>query len=122
VEPEVDRAGKRGGVTALDLAQVVQRRSSVGGTRADHLSGGRAEFGLGAGWVEEEFVAFGYDFPAVPERLDRLEEGAQIVRKLLKGEPVTFPGRFHQLRKAVCAPRPLQATAALEPSSYSWWP
>ena len=79
----------------------------------DHLSGGRAEFGLGAGWVEEEFVAFGYDFPAVPERLDRLEEGAQIVRELLKGEPVTFPGRFHRLRNAVCAPRPLQASLPL---------
>jgi alkanesulfonate monooxygenase SsuD/methylene tetrahydromethanopterin reductase-like flavin-dependent oxidoreductase (luciferase family) len=79
----------------------------------DHLSGGRAEFGLGAGWIEEEFVDFGYEFPPVPERLDRLEEGVQIVRELLKGEPVTFSGRFHQLRKAVCAPRPVQASLPL---------
>jgi alkanesulfonate monooxygenase SsuD/methylene tetrahydromethanopterin reductase-like flavin-dependent oxidoreductase (luciferase family) len=79
----------------------------------DHLSGGRAEFGLGAGWIEEEFVDYGYEFPPIAERLDRLEEGVQIVRELLKGDPVTYPGRFHQLRKAVCTPRSLQASLPL---------
>jgi alkanesulfonate monooxygenase SsuD/methylene tetrahydromethanopterin reductase-like flavin-dependent oxidoreductase (luciferase family) len=79
----------------------------------DHLSGGRAELGLGAGWMEEEFVDFGYEFPGIAERLDRLEEGMQVVRELFTGEPVTFSGRFNQLREAVCAPRPLQVALPL---------
>jgi alkanesulfonate monooxygenase SsuD/methylene tetrahydromethanopterin reductase-like flavin-dependent oxidoreductase (luciferase family) len=79
----------------------------------DHLSGGRAELGLGAGWLEEEFRDFGLEFPPIGERLDRLEEGVRVVRELLRGQPVTFAGRFYRLREAVCAPRPLQASLPL---------
>jgi F420-dependent oxidoreductase-like protein len=79
----------------------------------DHLSGGRAELGLGAGWLEEEFRDFGFDFPPIGERLDRLEEGVRIVRALFTGEPVTFEGRHYRLRQAVCAPRPVQSPLPL---------
>jgi F420-dependent oxidoreductase-like protein len=73
----------------------------------DHLSGGRAELGIGAGWFEEEFREFGYGFPPLGERLDRLEEALQIVRSLLR-DPVThFKGRHYQIEGAVCSPRPL---------------
>lgn len=79
-------------------------------TTLDHLSGGRFVLGLGAGWHEREHVAFGLDFGgSVGERLDRLEEAAGLLRRLLDGETVTHDGRFHHLDRAVCAPRPVQA-------------
>jgi F420-dependent oxidoreductase-like protein len=74
----------------------------------DHLSGGRCELGLGAGWNELEAQAFGVPFPPIGERLDRLEETARILRLLFAGEPVTFAGRHYTLRDAVCDPRPVQ--------------
>lgn len=73
----------------------------------DHLSGGRVELGLGAGWFEEEFREFGYDFPPLGERLDQLEETLEVVRSLLRDETTTFKGRFYELDGAVCAPKPI---------------
>jgi alkanesulfonate monooxygenase SsuD/methylene tetrahydromethanopterin reductase-like flavin-dependent oxidoreductase (luciferase family) len=79
-------------------------------TTLDHLSGGRAVLGLGGGWFEREHDAFGLDFGAgFGERIERLAEAVPLVRRLLDGERVTFSGRHHQLRDAVCAPRPVQA-------------
>ncbi len=72
----------------------------------DHLSAGRVELGLGAGWFEEEFREFGYPFPPLGERLDQLEEALQVVRSLLREETTTFKGRYYQLDGAVCAPKP----------------
>ena len=73
----------------------------------DHLSGGRAELGIGAGWFEQEFRDFGYGFPPLRERLDHLEETLQVVRSLLR-EPVTnFEGVYHTLHGAVCGPKPV---------------
>ena len=73
----------------------------------DHLSGGRAEIGIGAGWFEEEFREFGYDFPPLGQRFAQLEETLQIVRSLWR-EPVTdFEGKHYQLSGAVCSPKPL---------------
>ena len=73
----------------------------------DHLSGGRAELGVGAGWFEEEFREFGYPFPPLGERLDQLEEALQVLRSLLRDESTTFKGRFYQLDGAVCGPKPV---------------
>src|SRR5262245_62348763 len=70
----------------------------------DHLSGGRCELGIGAGWNEFEARAFGVDFPPIKERLDRLEETARILRALFSGEPVTFEGRHYALRSDVGVP------------------
>jgi alkanesulfonate monooxygenase SsuD/methylene tetrahydromethanopterin reductase-like flavin-dependent oxidoreductase (luciferase family) len=79
-------------------------------TTVDHLSGGRFVLGLGAGWHAREHAAFGLDFGAsVGERLDRLDEAAGLLRRLLDGEVVTHAGRFYTLDEAVCAPRPVQA-------------
>jgi alkanesulfonate monooxygenase SsuD/methylene tetrahydromethanopterin reductase-like flavin-dependent oxidoreductase (luciferase family) len=74
----------------------------------DHLSGGRCELGLGAGWNEAEFRAFGMPFPAIKDRLDLVEETAIVLRRLLDGERVTFAGRQVRVEDAVCEPRPLQ--------------
>jgi alkanesulfonate monooxygenase SsuD/methylene tetrahydromethanopterin reductase-like flavin-dependent oxidoreductase (luciferase family) len=74
----------------------------------DHLSGGRCELGLGAGWNEVEARACGVPFPAIGARLDALEEQAAVLRRLLDGERVTFHGRHVELVDALCLPRPVQ--------------
>ena len=79
----------------------------------DHISGGRAEFGLGAGWMEEEFVDFGYTFPPIGQRLSQLEEGIQILRSLFCDEQTSFQGKYYQLDNAVCAPKPIQTSLPL---------
>ncbi|HKI98450.1 MAG TPA: TIGR03560 family F420-dependent LLM class oxidoreductase [bacterium] len=74
----------------------------------DHISGGRVELGVGAGWFPEEFEEYGYRFPPVGERFDMLEEALQILRSMFS-EPVTnFEGKHYQVKGAVCAPKPLQ--------------
>ncbi len=73
----------------------------------DHLSGGRAEIGIGAGWLEEEFREFGYGFPPLGKRLDQLEEALAIIRSLIHDEETTFKGTYYELEGAVCAPKPL---------------
>jgi alkanesulfonate monooxygenase SsuD/methylene tetrahydromethanopterin reductase-like flavin-dependent oxidoreductase (luciferase family) len=78
-------------------------------TTLDHVSGGRAILGMGAGWFAREHEAFGLDFGAgFGERLDRLAEAVPLIRRLLDGEHVTHDGRFYRFEDAVCAPRPVQ--------------
>lgn len=73
----------------------------------DDLSGGRMYLGLGAGWQEREHTLFGLEPGDVPTRMARLEEGLEVVTRLLKSDdPVTFEGRFFQLRGATLLPRP----------------
>jgi probable F420-dependent oxidoreductase len=69
----------------------------------DEISGGRLVAGVGAGWNEPEFRAFGIPFDA---RVSRFAEAFEIVRRLLGGERVTFHGRFHDVEDAVLLPRP----------------
>ena len=79
-------------------------------TTLDHLSGGRAVLGLGGAWFEREHEAFGIDFGAgFGERLDRLDESAMLLRRLLDGELVTHDGPVYPMKDALVAPRPVQA-------------
>jgi F420-dependent oxidoreductase-like protein len=78
-------------------------------TTVDHISGGRAILGIGGGWFEEEHRAFGIDFGSgFGERLDRLAESVEIIRRLLDGERVDHEGRFYRMHDALAAPRPIQ--------------
>ena len=77
-------------------------------TTVDHISGGRFELGLGAGWHEPEARAFGYPFPSVGVRLDMLEEAVQVIRGLLTQERTTFAGTHFSVEDASCLPRPVQ--------------
>jgi alkanesulfonate monooxygenase SsuD/methylene tetrahydromethanopterin reductase-like flavin-dependent oxidoreductase (luciferase family) len=79
----------------------------------DHLSGGRLEIGLGAGWHEPEYRAFGYPFLSTKERLDQLEEGIQALRRLLTEDAVDFHGRYVHLEGARIFPKPLQQSLPL---------
>lgn len=75
----------------------------------DHLSGGRLELGLGAGWYEDEYRAFGYDFGTPGRRFSILEESVEVLTLLFgEKEPVTWQGEHFQLEEAYCRPRPLQ--------------
>ncbi len=74
----------------------------------DHLSGGRFELGIGAGWHIWEALAYGYPFPDIGTRLDMLDEAAQIVRRLLDDERTTFSGKHFQVDDASCWPKPIQ--------------
>ena len=75
----------------------------------DHLSGGRVEFGLGAGWAHNEYAAYGIPFPSPGIRLDILEESVQCVRGLLRNEVTDFSGTHFTLTDARCEPKPVQA-------------
>jgi F420-dependent oxidoreductase-like protein len=77
-------------------------------TTIDHLSGGRAELGLGAGWAFNEYAAYGIPFPSAGERLDLLEESIQAIRGLLREEVTDFAGTHVTLTDARCEPKPLQ--------------
>ena len=59
----------------------------------DHLSGGRIELGIGAGWYEDEYRAYGIPFPPLGKRLDILEEGIRVIRLLLTEDHVELRGR-----------------------------
>ena len=74
----------------------------------DQLSNGRLEVGLGAGWNQQEYAAYGIPFQPIGRRLDVLEEGLQVIRLLFTEQRANFDGRFFQLRDALCEPKPLQ--------------
>jgi F420-dependent oxidoreductase-like protein len=74
----------------------------------DHISNGRLEFGLGAGWYEQEFSAYGYDFPAIGTRLRQLDEALHICRLMWTTEKATFSGQHHRVHEAWCNPKPVQ--------------
>jgi F420-dependent oxidoreductase-like protein len=77
-------------------------------TTADHISGGRIDFGLGAGWHEREHEAYGFPFASTKERMDVLEEQLQIVLGNWGDEPFSFDGVHYTLRDLDAQPKPIQ--------------
>ncbi|AHH16928.1 putative F420-dependent oxidoreductase [Nocardia nova SH22a] len=74
----------------------------------DLISGGRAEMGIGGGWYEHEWRAYGYGFPSAGERLGRLDEGVQIFRQAWETGTATLAGKHYQVDGAIVRPLPLQ--------------
>jgi F420-dependent oxidoreductase-like protein len=75
----------------------------------DVISGGRVQMGIGGGWYEHEWRAYGYGFPSAGVRLARLDEGVQIMRDAWRDGKVSFEGKHYQVDGAIVAPKPLQA-------------
>jgi F420-dependent oxidoreductase-like protein len=74
----------------------------------DIISGGRTEMGIGAGWYEHEWRAYGYGFPSAGERLAMLDEGVEIMHQLWTTGQATLDGKHYQVDGAICQPLPLQ--------------
>jgi F420-dependent oxidoreductase-like protein len=77
-------------------------------TAADHVSGGRVELGLGAGWHEREHAAYGFPFPPLGERMQMLTEQLEIVHGHWADGPFTFSGRHYALEDLDARPKPVQ--------------
>ena len=74
----------------------------------DHITGGRLIMGIGAAWFELEHNAYGIPFQTTAQRIHRLDEAAEIIKRLWTEKQVTFEGRYYQLKDAYCEPKPLQ--------------
>jgi F420-dependent oxidoreductase-like protein len=74
----------------------------------DHISGGRLNLGIGAGWFELEHSSFGIDFKTVPERLRALDEACQIIRGMFTQPKTTLHGKHYRVTDAMCLPKPVQ--------------
>ena len=77
-------------------------------TTLDVISGGRAILGLGAAWNEQEHIGYGYDFPPIRERMDRLDEALTIIRAMFTQDRPTFTGAHYRIDEALNVPRPIQ--------------
>jgi F420-dependent oxidoreductase-like protein len=74
----------------------------------DHISGGRVELGMGAGWHQDEHTAYGFDLPVGAERMDRLAEQLEIVNREWSDETFDFDGRYFQLQGLDALPKPVR--------------
>lgn len=74
----------------------------------DHMSKGRLKFGIGAGWFQEEAQEYGIHFGRPKERIERLREAVQIIRKMWVEDEASFDGKYYQINRAVCNPKPVQ--------------
>lgn len=75
----------------------------------DDLSGGRLTLGIGAGWQEREHVNYGWNLLELKERFSRLEEGLEVITRMLKSDnPVNFTGNYYQINEGILLPRPMR--------------
>jgi F420-dependent oxidoreductase-like protein len=74
----------------------------------DVISGGRLDWGIGAGWYENEYRGYGYEFPAPKDRIGMLKESVEIVRSMWSNVETNYDGKYYKLVRANCDPKPLQ--------------
>ena len=74
----------------------------------DIISNGRIEFGLSAGWYENEIKSYGLPFPKASTRVEMLEEGVIIIKRMLTENQASFEGRHYTIKDAKCSPKPIQ--------------
>ena len=77
-------------------------------TTLDIISKGRAVMGIGAAWHEAEHAGYGFAFPPVRERMDRLDEALTIIKRMFREERPSFQGRYYRIERALNSPRPIQ--------------
>jgi F420-dependent oxidoreductase-like protein len=93
-------------VTGVTYHQPARLAKTI--TALDVVSDGRAVLGIGAAWFEEEHNRYGYDFPSVRERFERLDETLHICRTMFRQERTTFVGRHYTVTEALNIPRPVR--------------
>ena len=74
----------------------------------DVISGGRLDWGIGAGWYENEYRGYGYDFRKPSDRIGMLRETVEIVKSMWTNPETTYNGKYYRLERANCDPKPLQ--------------
>jgi F420-dependent oxidoreductase-like protein len=74
----------------------------------DVISGGRLDWGIGAGWYEQEYLAYGYDFPRPAERIGGLADTVEIVKRMWTEPDASYQGRHYSIEGAQCDPKPVQ--------------
>src|SRR5256885_12158629 len=77
-------------------------------TTLDIISSGRAVLGIGAAWNEDEHLGYGFEFPPIARRMDRLEEAVTIAKLMFTEERPSFEGKFYRIERALNVPRPIQ--------------
>ena len=92
-----------GGVTYRNPALLAKITTTL-----DVISAGRAILGIGAAWNEQEHVAYGYEFPPLGKRFERLEDALRITRAMFSEERSTLEGRHHRVQDALNFPRPIR--------------
>lgn len=92
------------GVTYRNPALLVKQVTTL-----DVLSKGRAVLGMGAAWNEDEHQGYGFDFPPIGRRMDRLAETLEIARLMFSEERPSFSGKYFKIDRALNVPRPIQA-------------
>jgi F420-dependent oxidoreductase-like protein len=101
---------------AILVTGVTYRHPAVAANIAatiDHISGGRAEFGVGAAWFEKEHAQYGIPFPRIGVRMDMLDEACRVMRGLWTEERFSFEGKHYRLEDAQMDPKPVQARLPL---------
>jgi F420-dependent oxidoreductase-like protein len=101
---------------AILVTGVTYRHPAVAANIAatiDHISGGRAEYGIGAAWMEDEHRQYGIPFPRLGVRMDMLDEACRVLRGLWTQPRLTFAGEHYQLHDAQMEPKPVQARLPL---------
>jgi F420-dependent oxidoreductase-like protein len=98
------RLGQMVGCNSYRQPSVLAKMTST----VDVISGGRLDWGIGAGWYENEYKGYGFDFPAPKDRIGMLREAVEIVRSMWTEPETTYDGRYYQLSRAHCDPKPLQ--------------
>jgi F420-dependent oxidoreductase-like protein len=74
----------------------------------DVMSHGRLDFGIGAGWYQHEYLAYGYNYPETPERLRYLREAVQVILAMWTQDEAVFEGKYYQVRGAINQPKGVQ--------------
>ena len=99
------RLGQMVGCTSYRNPGVLAKITST----VDVISGGRLDWGIGAGWYENEYKGYGFDFPKPKDRIGMLRETVEIVRSMWTQTDTTYRGKYYELTRANCDPKPLQA-------------
>ncbi|MDQ1401969.1 MAG: hypothetical protein QOG03_285 [Actinomycetota bacterium] len=98
------RLGQMVGCNSYRQPSVLAKITST----VDVISGGRLDWGIGAGWYENEYKGYGFDFPAPKVRIGMLKECVEIVRSMWTEAETTYDGTYYRLERANCDPKPLQ--------------